>query len=235
MEIKLLQWNVWYKENFNNIVNELTKIDADIVTIQEFNISTQNIEKIHEIYPHIYYEVAQEFPHDPTPLQGNAILSKFPITKTKRAFIQEPSGTLDYDKEGRVYLEAKIKVGEKTLEIGTTHSSYTHRFQPTPAKDIEMNKLINMLKRHKENYVFAADLNTLPSSKYILEINSFLRNFGNDVTWTTKPFSYNGFENRELNTKLDYVFATRDVVVKGVEVVDTSFSDHLPILVTLIA
>jgi len=35
MKIKLLQWNILYKENIDNIISELKRIDADIVCVQE--------------------------------------------------------------------------------------------------------------------------------------------------------------------------------------------------------
>ena len=31
--MKVLQWNIWYKEEINNIANELKRIDADVVCI----------------------------------------------------------------------------------------------------------------------------------------------------------------------------------------------------------
>ena len=35
--MKLLQWNIWYKEDISNIAKELKRIDADVVCIQELN------------------------------------------------------------------------------------------------------------------------------------------------------------------------------------------------------
>ena len=35
--MKILQWNIWYKEDINNIAKELKRIDADVVCIQELS------------------------------------------------------------------------------------------------------------------------------------------------------------------------------------------------------
>jgi endonuclease/exonuclease/phosphatase family metal-dependent hydrolase len=42
-----------------------------------------------------------------------------------------------------------------------------------------------------------------------------------------------GFEENELNRRLDYVFASKNFKVISSEIISTDFSDHLPILVEL--
>ena len=113
--------------------------------------------------------------------------------------------------------------------IGTTHLSYTHKFEETELKDKEVNKLINIIK-NKTNYIFTGDLNTVRTSKYINKINEYYTNHDTGNTWTTKTFSYNRFEANELDYKLDYVFTSNDINVKNIEVINTEYSDHLPIL-----
>ena len=115
------------------------------------------------------------------------------------------------------------------IHIGTTHLSYTHKFEETELKDKEVNKLIDIIK-NKNNYIFTGDLNTIKTSKYINEISKYYNYYETTNTWTTKPFSYNGFEAYELDYKLDYVFTSNDINVKNIEVVNTEYSDHLPIL-----
>lgn len=57
-------------------------------------------------------------------------------------------------------------------------------------------------KRNKNNYIFAGDLNTIKTSKYINKISEYYINYDTDNTWTTKPFSYNVFEASELDYNL---------------------------------
>lgn len=100
-------------------------------------------------------------------------------------------------------------------------------------KNKEIQNLINILKDKKENYIFSGDLNTTKTSSYIKQIQQYLINCDTDNTWTTKPFSYNGFNEDKLNWKLDYVFVTKDIKVSQIDVIDTEYSDHLPLLIEI--
>ena len=161
------------------------------------------------------------------------IYTKYPILNKYEKYIQNPSNSEDYSKEGRIYLETEIKIKDKILTVGTAHLSYTHKFEETELKDKEIDNLIEILKYKKENYIFCGDLNTNKESSYIKKIEQYLINYDTTNTWTTKPFSYNGFIENSLNWKLDYVFSTQDVVIKDIQVLDTEYSDHLPILVSV--
>jgi endonuclease/exonuclease/phosphatase (EEP) superfamily protein YafD len=94
-------------------------------------------------------------------------------------------------------------------------------------------------RKKEKNYIFTGDLNAFPGSFLLNELNglSNIKNVGPDdseKTWTTKPFEKQGFIENDLNWRLDYVFTTSDIMVNSSEVVDTEFSDHLPILAHLI-
>ena len=235
MKIKILQWNIWYKENIDNIITELKRIDADIVCLQELCVTASdfsNVEKIKDLYPYVYYEIADTFSDNRS--QGNAILSKHPFLETFSKFVQEQSENKnDYSKEGRIYLQAKINIEGSFISVGTTHLSYTHKFEETELKDFEIDKLLSYLIPNKDKFIFLGDLNTTKGSKYIKKISNHLRYYNTQNTWTTKPFSYMGFEEQNLNWKLDYVFTSKDLVCNNVSLIETIFSDHLPIIVEL--
>lgn len=231
--IKLLQWNIWNNEDIDNIIKELKRIKADIVCIQELKFKDGDdtkLRKLNELYPYIYYGKADTFKDNSS--QYNAILSKYPIYDKKSIHVREPSQCKkrDYSKEGRVYVEAKMKIENRELTIGTTHLSYTDKLKDTNDKDKEVIKLISCIK--KENYILTGDFNSPKTSKYISWLEESLVNNDTSNTWTTKPFSYNGFEETELNWKLDYIFTSTDIKVKETKVIDTKYSDHLPILIT---
>ncbi len=130
---RLLQWNIWNNEDIDNIIKELKRIDADIVCIQELAIKDYNdikIRKLKGLYSYIYYEKADTFLDGYS--QCNAILSKYPLYDKSYTYIQKPTDNKnDYSKEGRVYVEAKVKINDKELTIGTTHLSYTDKFLET--------------------------------------------------------------------------------------------------------
>ena len=154
------------------------------------------------------------------------------IAKTVSRFVQLPSSEIgDFSKQGRIYIEADIKIDSKILHVGTTHLSFVPGIQDSPQKDVEVANLVGYLKMHKKNFIFTGDLNCDNSSKYVTKISKFMTHYETLPTWTTKPFSYKDFFADSLIYCLDHVFATKDVNVLSVETVETNFSDHLPVLV----
>lgn len=240
MKIKILQWNVWYKDSINNldkIIREIKKIDADIVCLQELSKNKNErdgLDKLFKSYKHGYYAVADRFQ---TRDQGNAILTKFPIVNRETVYVNDPGeATNGYDKEGRVYIEITVNAEGKNLTVGTTQSSYTDKFVETIGKSEEVGRLVDIITEKKDNYIFTGDLNTPPNSFYIANIRNYLKNLGPALThptWPTKPFIYRDFKEDNLKWRLDYVFGTKDIKVVKAEILETKVSDHLPILVEI--
>lgn len=245
--MKFLQWNVWYKEDVRSILRTLKETDADILCLQELTVDhphyNQNLDIPQIIakelrFDYYFKPAAENISDGKVHKYGNGIFSRFPMTNTMSVFIQNPpepdAKEIDYSKEGRIYLEADIKTPTGKLTVGTTHMSYTDRFLPTPAKEKEANNLLELLKDKQEKFLFSGDLNALPDSYTVNELSKLLKNCGpslDEKTWTTKPFVYQGFEADALDWRIDYCFATSDVHVKSAQVVQTAFSDHLPILI----
>lgn len=234
--MKILQWNIWWKECTNNleeIIEELERFNADILCLQEVSYfeNPDFLKPLNELYPYPAFAVADTLKNH---TQGNAILSKYKIEKVRTGYIQQPLEEIrSYENEGRIYLECDYLINEKLLTIGTTHCSYTDKFKKTPAKDQEFDKLLEFLKRKKENFVFCGDLNATPASPYIKKISEILKNISPNFsfnTWTTKPFNHNNFCEKELNWRLDYIWGTEDIEMVKTEVLNTKLSDHLPII-----
>jgi len=248
MELKILQWNVWYKEKPENIILVLKEIDADILCLQELtDVSEENpgVSVVDEITKALAYNskyfVAQTWSDVDIPVMtmGNGIFSKLDFVSDRGFFIQDSGNNNPrYDDEGRVYGEVDILVGKnKKLTVATTHMSYTHAFEGSKKRDEENRQLHKALPTNPKNYVFCGDLNTVPQSAFI---QSFPEKSGlipalfyNDNTWTTKPFDYEGFKADTLDYRLDYVYTSIDVDVISAEVMQTDVSDHLPILTTI--
>lgn len=240
---RFLQWNIWNQEGAGNILSTLKEIGADILCLQELNVNDAEYNRGINIPEFLgrglgfnyFFGAASEKEEQKF---GNGIFSRFPIIDTKSVFIQNPpqpgAAEGDYSKEGRIYVEAVIQTEKGDITIGTTHMSYTDGFSSTPAKDRETDNLVEILKNKTEKFIFSGDLNALPDSYTVNEISKHLKNCGpslDEKTWTTKPFSYRGFETNALDWRLDYCFATPDIDIKSVHVVNTDFSDHLPILI----
>ena len=243
--MKLLQWNVWYQEDIDNILKTIRTVEPDILCLQELTTNFGPQKRRHmaeylaqKLGMHSIFKAARETV-DARGAHGfgNAILSRFAIVRTKSRFIRRPNArdkAADDLAEPRVYLEATIDIGGERFTVGTTHMSYTPAFRQTAAKRAETDKLLSILQRKNRRFVIGGDFNSLPRSYTIKAVGKHLRNAGppyKEATWTTKPFSYGGFVANTRDWRIDYCFATPDIRVTAAKVVETPYSDHLPLLV----
>lgn len=241
MIVTLLQWNLWYKEDPHLIVQEIKKLNPDIICAQELIIHTgkeiNTPEKIASClkYDYVYQKAESWDNREEKESQGNAIFYRLPLIKTSFTYIQDPKhNPPSASYEGRVYLKARFKVNKKFIDIATVHLSYSPCFKINPRRRKEADNLINIIKKKSKSFVFTGDLNATPSSYVIKKICQYLKNAGPDFqekTWTTRPFDYHGFQEDKLNWRLDYVFTSPDVQVIKAEIIKTTLSDHLPILI----
>lgn len=240
MKLSVLQWNVWYKESADNILQELKRLEADIVCLQELTTNSAASPRRDipaEIAALGYNPYFVHSLHDDEVDMGNGIFSKLPISNARHVFVQhETPDSEDYSHENRIYLEVTVKTETGLFAIGTVHLSYTEEFLSTTEKDQETDRLIAAIEPNKERFVLTGDFNALPGSYTINALGKKLTSAGpgyDESTWTTKPFSYNGFEANKLEYRLDYVFTTPDIGVSDSRIIQTAASDHLPILTTI--
>lgn len=240
MKLSYLQWNVWYLEDIHNIAKYLKDNPADVIALQELTVNhpgqseNDTPKHIAEQLGYHYCKGGEDFTEDNEERWfGNAIFSKYPIVSSRQAWVNEPVGTGGFDDEYRTYLEAILDVDGTEVVIATTHMSYTHKFEVTDRKRQETDKLIAQLAEIADKKViFSGDLNAVPESYVVSGVSKLLQSADPEPdkkTWTTKPFSYKGFEETELNWRLDYVFASKSVEVISSNIEQTEFSDHLPI------
>jgi endonuclease/exonuclease/phosphatase family metal-dependent hydrolase/ubiquinone/menaquinone biosynthesis C-methylase UbiE len=242
MIIKFIQWNICYHEKVDKIIELLKRLDADIICLQELSGNTvinpnirTDIRIGKELGLFSYCEKTQEWSNWEKEYQANGIFSKFPIIESKKTILHSSHSPsiINFSEEGRIYIEALIEIQDFHLYIGTTHLSYSHKFLGSIQKEEEEKKLIKAIK-HRNNYIFSGDLNAPPNSNIVNQLLKKFKHCGPDFeskTWTTKPFDYNGFIENELNWRLDYIFSTKDIVIKSSEIIETDISDHLPILI----
>lgn len=237
--MKLLQWNVWFRESYGNILEVLRQNPAEVYCLQELTIGFEGQGNI-DMPAKLAYDLDMNVVHSEMKIHGgeyilcNAILSSYPISSSYTADINISTGTDDFDDEHRTVLFADVETGDQTFTIATTHMSYTKAFKETKRKTQETMKLIDAVQRYDKNFILAGDLNALPDSQTIEALKKQLKNLGPDFaenTWTTKPFRYQNFDAHTLDWRLDYVFGTHDIEQKDARIIETRVSDHLPIII----
>jgi endonuclease/exonuclease/phosphatase family metal-dependent hydrolase len=113
------------------------------------------------------------------------------------------------------------------------HLSYSPAFAMTEKRLAEADKLYEAVQENHEKFILAGDMNAKPDSPIVKKLEEMFIHADPNTdrpTWTTKPFSYQGFEANSRDWRLDYVFATEDINILENRIIDTHYSDHLPIL-----
>ncbi len=244
MTISVLQWNVLFNEDIQHITEFLKANPADVVCLQELTLNySKQSEKntprfVAEQLSYNYFakEISLEKESGEPFILANGIFSRFPIISSRYVWINKTAGDGGYDDEHRAYIEVDLKTPAGNLTVATTHMSFVPYFKDTPRKKREADDLAKEIRSHDKRFIFTGDLNATPDTYTIKTISKHLKNAGPDLgqkTWTTKPFSYQGFEETKRNWRLDYVFTTKDLEVLSAEILETDYSDHLPIMATV--
>lgn len=241
MRFSLLQWNVSINSGIEAIANEIAKTNADICCLQEiFGKSINNVGQLYLMrrFPgrHHYYHPSHTWPTGE--IQYNGFMSKLPIEAAAFRYVTQPplKSVVTASTEGRVYLEAAIRMGAGRLIIGTTHLSYSRRFVVTKQRKDENESLLSIVRQRHKGFVLAGDLNSVPRSKLVSQLRKYLVHSGPEWNQNTFPAPmYQGgkIQTREPQVRLDYVFATPDVTVTSAQVLKSNYSDHLPLLLTM--
>lgn len=242
MNITLIQWNVWLKEKPQNTLRLLKRINPDIICLQELS---QNYYRTNFIDTPKYlsgklgynysFAMAQKWPtENGDKIQGNGILSRYPIINSKKKWIRpiDNNNYYDYTNEGRIALLVDIKIGDKIVTVITTHLSYSNYLTESASKIEEEDTFLQLLEDKHSCTIITGDFNLEEKSRLIGLMEQKFQHVGPDYrhkTWTTKSFDHNGFKSDKLKWRLDYVFATKDINIIKSQTIKTVFSDHLPI------
>lgn len=236
MTIKILSWNIWGGQFLPEIKTFLKNEHPDIICLQEViqnldgSDNTAKIiadelgyewvyEPIHEVDTHILFTRLES----KKVMMGNAILSKYKILSHKKHILSPD--------ERRIAVEACIDTGKTNLNICSTHLVHTHQ-QESDLQDLQVINLINALP--KEHMLVMGDFNATPESNCISIISSVLNNTdieSETPTWSVYPDGCPTCNRQSVDTRLDYIFATKDLVTTSFNVGKTKGSDHLPVSV----
>ncbi|MBI2641509.1 endonuclease/exonuclease/phosphatase family protein [Candidatus Roizmanbacteria bacterium] len=241
MTLRLLQWNILFKENIEHIVQVIRQYQPDVINLQELSsgleynrgIDTASYiaEKISYNY---FFQPGMVWSKDEAKVVGNGIFSKFPISKFSYSCTAQVEKRQRAEKYGSVYIEGELKLGSIPLTVATDHLMFISQFVETEEKIREVDTLTEIVKEKKRAYLFSGDLNAPPDSYTIRELKKYLTLCGPDVsqkTAFTKPLDdYAGWKTG-FDWRLDYVFATNDIQVHSAQIIRTDYSDHLPIFI----
>ena len=217
---------------FEAVCDELRKIDADVVGLQELdrfsNRSGANVDQLKELadalgYPYYYYTKTVPSGNGE---YGHGIMSRYPIVSKNSYFFA------DYNidaAEPRGFSRCELKVGNKLLVFYNTHLAGQQASQ--------MMHITLMMEKDMERGKYAVltgDMNAYPShlnssvdSEYCTLLNTVENPLNTTYVESVTMLRVNPIDNIVATNNLEHYW---DADLKtGIKVVEASASDHLPI------
>ncbi len=153
---------------------------------------------------------------------GNAILSRYPIVSAE-TFPLPPDDVLIR----RGYIVAEIDVGAGTLTLIDTH--FTHRGKNYEIRELQASALVSAWDGVSST-VIVGDMNATPDSDAMQTLSGAgLINVAAEIG--TLPILTSPADNP--SRQIDYIWASPDLGFEDLEIVQTTASDHLPVVATI--
>mgnify|MGYP000706138281 CR=1 FL=1 len=225
MQLKILSWNIWIEGKFEEYKTLIERVDPDIIGLQEVKDTDPERDVIGYLssrgYHHIFLPARKKW-GDNTFNDGPALFSKLPILSSETYLLSKENA------RGAVRID--LQVGEKVLRVFSVHTLHTHQEH----SDVQMEQIENLLSAlPAENTLVMGDFNATPDSEAIRCMKSVLVDSDPDSlpTWSVYPDGCKTCNPQVVDTKLDYIFTTKDIKTHSFKVEESKGSDHLPISV----
>lgn len=154
---------------------------------------------------------------------GNAILSRYPILSAETFSLPPDSLLLR-----RGYIVARIDVGHGNLTLIDTH--FAHRSKDREARELQAAELARAWDGAPAT-IIVGDMNATPDSDAMQILSGAgLVNVAAEIG--TPPVYTSPAENPRR--QIDYIWASPDLRFSDLEIPQTTASDHLPIVATII-
>ena len=231
MQLKILSWNIWFKGDLDGVVQYVKDTSPDIIGMQEVvpERETNILESLKALGYQSAFTSVTELRKDGKKM-GNAIFSRHEITNTQTHVLYETDTRLSAEVERRMALQANIQVAGTTLHVFSTHLAHTHQKQ-SDVQDLQVENLIKLLPSEKT--VVTGDFNATPDSEVIKRMREVLNDTDPSAapTWSVYPEGCHTCNPQAIDTRLDYIFTSKDLETNSPAVGNSKASDHLPISV----
>lgn len=236
MKLTVGTWNIWIHgtRDPTKIAEVIQQEGIDIIGLQEVIVHKEKS---------FAEEIARELGYHVTffPISkrswGNALLSRFPLEKTK-SILLNPPGIVDkggVETEPRILVSAHVLVGENEISFSTTHlHAPMNGFLKNDLRMAQIQNIGSIVEKFDLPVILVGDFNALPESEEIKTLEQRLRRVNGDgPTWTTHPWDALGWKTDKLSYTPDHIFVSEGIQFEKVSVINNSLSDHLPIKAVL--
>lgn len=249
MAFKIISLNLWHGgELLPAILDFLRAEDADIVALQEVYGSREkalpakyrSLEALAPLgYPYHDYAPAYLERRDEGLIpQGNAVISKFPITDRSARFMFEPTQAdyVDVPEQypilPRVLQAVQLDTPDGELNVYNLHGVWDLDGDNYSPQRQRMTEVIIDEIKGKQNVVLTGDSNATAGNRLMTEISQHLKN----VFEPTPKSTFNMRQKTDpgyATAAVDIMFASSNIEVLTRDCPDVDVSDHLPLVATL--
>lgn len=226
MEIKVLSWNIWLDGDFEKVTAFLRSANSDIIGLQEIVPGDKNRD-VGSFLSGFGYEsavapVGAMFPDGRMITTG--VFSRYPIQEIKLHRLSEESN--------RQFVEARVKIGNTVLHVFSVHLVHTHQ-KDSALQIAQATHLIKVLP--SQRVVLMGDFNATATMMSIQKVREVLVDTDpeSQPTWSLHPEGCAVCKPQVLDTRLDYIFVSKDLKTFSFKVENAHGSDHLPISVAV--
>lgn len=251
MKIKVVCLNVWIGGIlFAELLDFLRTENADILLLQEVRSNSgKNLPREYQTHQVLQKELGYEYAsfapafidsiNSQEVVQGNLVLSKYPLREIKTIFYDIPFGIrIDepeyYAVTPRNLQHVLVEIGDKSIHLFNTQGIWGTNGLDTERR-IAMGKIIAHEVSQVSPVLLAGDFNILPESETISLIEKQLVSVFKDELTT----SFNVTRKNLLlspgyaNSVVDMFFVSKELIVQNHYCPQVDISDHLPLVVEL--
>ncbi|MGF9663240.1 endonuclease/exonuclease/phosphatase family protein [Arthrobacter crystallopoietes] len=155
---------------------------------------------------------------------GTAILSEYPILDSENHLLTN----LEYAQrptEQRGLLEAVINIEGNHVSFYNTHLDH----QRSEQRQSQVKEILAVAEESELPSVLVGDLNAVPSAP---EMQDIMTGFTDVFAALGQDDAYT-YPVEEPDRRIDYILTSDDIEAEAAEVIDTTSSDHLPIVADL--
>lgn len=167
--------------------------------------------------------------------QGNALISKYPSTKNENSFYQwkysifEDATNFRRDDHPRAVLIWEYIIDGKQLRILNVHGIWNATRLWDSRTHYQIQHIIEKSTKSDIPTLVVWDFNLLPTSPDILEMSKVFRNLVSEYgIVSTRPVFDDGLDTGGMI--VDYIFASKHILVENLTTINTSVSDHFPLI-----
>ena len=245
---KFVQINIYKGKYLNDLLDFLKSENPDFISMQEVTSGELNFAKIgSDLFAHIKRETGYDGVcsvditlSDGKGTMGNAVFSKFKILSNKAIFLKEKNKyTKDQVNDPRFFpflprhlLDVAVQIGSEKFRIMSWHGAWTAPPTDTVETLRQSQIVSNHLKSLKEPFIMGGDLNAIPQSKTVGNINRVARNLMMDsgILATTNVKIHKIAPRAYL---VDYIFTSSHFDLVKLSVPNITVSDHLPVIASI--